>query len=313
MIEQLLQQQNQLLSELIVTLRELKPQAPPSLNMQFPIEEFADFDWAQIGARVVKYDDDGPTVVERDGHQYRRRSPQNKFAPAVWFSRCTGKDDQGNANAYEKLVSFVEIKDDQVDPISAKAKQAINRAASALKSAPASTETSTIAKTNDPSAELRQKQALVASIKDELERLKLKDGSQPVRQLVEEEWQCEWSPTIWLEASVSQLKAMLTKLQGYVSNSSEAKKPVKLDHTVFWETLFSGGISREVGNEIIKRHTQGGATNWETAQANLLFRVALKQYQLGNDIAQAVLQQAGGDFIAAKELLEEQFNQQVAA
>ena len=322
MIEQLLQQQNQLLGELIATLRELKPQAPLALNMQFPIEEFAHFDWAQIGARVVKHDEDGPTVVERDGHQYRRRSPQNKFTPAVWYSRCVGKDDQGNANAYEKLVSFVEIKDDQVDPISAKAKQAMNRASAAQASAASAATTETAAATKPAetaTAELRQKQALVASVQKELERLKLKDGSQPVRKLIEEEWQCEWSANIWFEASTQQLKEMLVKLQGYVSNASNANeadkqdKAFKLDHTLFWETLFSAGMSRETGKEIVRRHTANGVTNWQTAQANLIFRITLNQLNLGTDVAQAVLKQAGNDFELATRLLKEQFQQQAAA
>lgn len=44
MLEQLLKQQNELLTELIATIRALKPPAPPTLNMVFPLEEFAGFE-----------------------------------------------------------------------------------------------------------------------------------------------------------------------------------------------------------------------------------------------------------------------------
>ncbi|NJR71148.1 MAG: hypothetical protein HC771_22815 [Synechococcales cyanobacterium CRU_2_2] len=88
------------------------------------IEAFASFDWASIGAVVVATDGDGPTVVEFQGEVFKRRSPQNKFDPAVWYSRSLGKDDAGTQQ-YQKLVVFKDLGGDAVDPINSKAKNAI--------------------------------------------------------------------------------------------------------------------------------------------------------------------------------------------
>lgn len=77
-------------------------QAP---NYQRPLEDFADFDWASINATVDQVDRYGAAIVSWRGQQFIRRSPSNKFGEAIWFSRHSGKTDDGE-NKYERLVTF---------------------------------------------------------------------------------------------------------------------------------------------------------------------------------------------------------------
>lgn len=93
-------------------------------NLQEPnytkdISEYKGFDWNSIGATVIKEDRDGPTHVEWGSALWLRRSPSNKYGPAIWFSRAAGKDAEGN-NKYLKLITFKEISN--VDPVSEKAR-----------------------------------------------------------------------------------------------------------------------------------------------------------------------------------------------
>jgi hypothetical protein len=79
------------------------------------------FDWSSIGAGVLKEDEDGVSSVEWNGQVFTRRSPNNRFDAAIWFSRCVGKDSDGN-NRYVRLISFKVASD--AEPIAAKAKKA---------------------------------------------------------------------------------------------------------------------------------------------------------------------------------------------
>lgn len=92
-------------------------------NIQQPIGDYPNFDWSKIGARVLRTDADGASVVEHNGRIYKRRSPDNKYEACIWFSRCTGKDESGD-NRYETLISFETIKDD-VEPLGHKARKAL--------------------------------------------------------------------------------------------------------------------------------------------------------------------------------------------
>ena len=74
-------------------------------NYQYDLAAFQRFNWESIGATVTERDRYGATVVSWGGHDYIRRSPQNKFGEAIWFSRCTGKDENGE-NAYQQLITF---------------------------------------------------------------------------------------------------------------------------------------------------------------------------------------------------------------
>jgi len=89
-------------------------------DIREPIQNYSTFDWSSIGAEVLRNDQDGPSVVRWNGKIFKRRSPSNKFAPSIWFSRCVGKAEDG-ANLYETLISFDIISDD-VEPVNPKAR-----------------------------------------------------------------------------------------------------------------------------------------------------------------------------------------------
>lgn len=91
-----------------------KPVAP---NLTRPMEEYAGFDWASIGADIVKTDNDGPTHIQHNGMLYTRRSPVNKYDPAIWYSAPAGKDAEGNTE-YVRLVTFKHFGD--ADPLPSK-------------------------------------------------------------------------------------------------------------------------------------------------------------------------------------------------
>lgn len=84
-------------------------------DYQYDLSAFPNFDWNIIGASVVHSDRYGAAAVTYCGHTYIRRSPQNKFGEAIWFSRCTGKGENGE-NAYSRLITFKNISK-SVEPI----------------------------------------------------------------------------------------------------------------------------------------------------------------------------------------------------
>jgi len=99
------------------TLARASASEQPEPNYIKPLADYTAFDWASIGASIVAADPDGPTHVEWNGALYTRRSPVNKFEPALWFSRAAGKDAEGIIK-YLRLITFREIKD--ADPINPK-------------------------------------------------------------------------------------------------------------------------------------------------------------------------------------------------
>ena len=107
------------LEKIASALTRLVPDIAP--NYQFPLESFKTFDWSIIDAEVVKFDQYSAAIVRWNGKEFLRRSPSNKYGAAVWFSRCTGKNDDGS-NQYEKLITFKPTSDRNVEPISEKAR-----------------------------------------------------------------------------------------------------------------------------------------------------------------------------------------------
>jgi|SRR5215510_8520344 len=103
-------------------LRQIAIASNPAPNYQRPLSEYLMFDWSSIGATVLNRDGDGVTAVEWNGQVFTRRSPSNKFADAVWFSRHIGQDSDGNKR-YARLITFRALSD--AEPIAAKAKKAI--------------------------------------------------------------------------------------------------------------------------------------------------------------------------------------------
>jgi ssDNA-binding DdrB-like protein len=126
---QRISEQNEILSMIAASLqgveshlRQMAISSNPAPNYQRPLSEYLTFDWDSIGATVLNRDGDGATAVEWNGQVFTRRSPNNKFDAAVWFSRCVGKDADGN-NRYARLISFKAVS--EAEPIAAKAKKAI--------------------------------------------------------------------------------------------------------------------------------------------------------------------------------------------
>ena len=78
-------------------LVENKETTEPELEKS--LSEYKNFDWKTIGAKVIETDMDGVALVEWRGKIYRRRSPDNKFSPAIWYSRKEGDE-------YKKLITF---------------------------------------------------------------------------------------------------------------------------------------------------------------------------------------------------------------
>jgi hypothetical protein len=94
----------------------IAPVSTAAPNYQRPLETFARFDWESIGATVERSDQYGAAVVSWRGLQFVRRSPSNKFKEIIFFSRCVGKDDDGN-NKYERLISFKAVSKVEVEPL----------------------------------------------------------------------------------------------------------------------------------------------------------------------------------------------------
>lgn len=74
-------------------------------NYQIPLPQWSSFNWESIGAVVERADNHGAAIVSWRGQIFTRRSPENKFGPTIFFSRCIGKDERGE-NQYERLVTF---------------------------------------------------------------------------------------------------------------------------------------------------------------------------------------------------------------
>jgi hypothetical protein len=103
-------------------LREMSISSNPAPNYRRPLSDYQDFDWASIGAIVLKEDSDGATEVEWNGQVFTRRSPQNSYDAAIWYSRSVGKDSDGK-NKYLRLITFKAPSES--GPIAVKAKKAI--------------------------------------------------------------------------------------------------------------------------------------------------------------------------------------------
>lgn len=112
------------LEKIADTLERIAPTSTNAPNYQYPLESFTTFDWASIGAAIVQSDQYGPAIVNWRGQQYLRRSPSNKFDPAIWFSRCVGKDDSGE-NRYERLVTFKPLSKTEVEPVPDKVRRLV--------------------------------------------------------------------------------------------------------------------------------------------------------------------------------------------
>jgi len=106
-----------------------RAQGPAELNLVRPLAEYPRFDWGSIDASVLKADQFGPTHVEHGGYVYTRRSPQNKFGEAIWYSRATGKAEDGTTS-YARLITFKKLA--EAEPLGDKVVQAVKAAMPAI-------------------------------------------------------------------------------------------------------------------------------------------------------------------------------------
>lgn len=120
---QVQERQTAALERIAIALERLAPEAGAP-NWQKPLTKFKTFDWSSIGASVVQSDPYGPAIVEWGGKQFVRRSPDNKFGAAVWFSRATGGKDAEGRNLYERLITFKAPQ--EVEPVGRKASGQLN-------------------------------------------------------------------------------------------------------------------------------------------------------------------------------------------
>lgn len=98
------------------SIQHLVPVSTAAPNYQQPLESFAQFDWSTIAATVERSDQYGAAIISWRGLQFVRRSPSNKFGEAIWFSRCTGKGEDGE-NRYERLITFKAVSRVEVEPL----------------------------------------------------------------------------------------------------------------------------------------------------------------------------------------------------
>jgi hypothetical protein len=102
----LLVAQSRLLARISDTLDQIAANtAPAAPNYRRPYADFVNFDWATVGAVITARDGDGVSAVEWNGYDFTRRAGVGKFGKAIWFSRPTGKDAEGN-HTYVRLITF---------------------------------------------------------------------------------------------------------------------------------------------------------------------------------------------------------------
>ncbi len=94
-------------------------------NYRYDLKKFPTFDWSSIHAEVERKDRYGAATVIWQGKRYVRRSPENGFGAAIFFTRCIGKSENGH-NQYERLITFEALNNLQVRPISREAEAEIN-------------------------------------------------------------------------------------------------------------------------------------------------------------------------------------------
>ena len=71
------------LERIAEAVERLAPASTAAPNYTYPLESFSSFDWASINATVVQSDQYGAAIVSWKGQQFVRRSPSNKFDPAI--------------------------------------------------------------------------------------------------------------------------------------------------------------------------------------------------------------------------------------
>jgi len=111
------------LHRIAVALETLAMANAPAPNFAKPIETYKNFDFETIGATVKATDGSGAIALEWGGYTWTRRSPQNKFSEAIWFSRPLGKAEDGSVK-YARLITFRKF--NEAEPLPRKTEAAAN-------------------------------------------------------------------------------------------------------------------------------------------------------------------------------------------
>ena len=123
----------EILEQSALLVREAQSPPRPAPNYRAVLEEFNNYDWLSIGAEIEMTDKYGVASVIWNGdcaprtgkaNRYKRLSPQNSYGAVIFYSRCIGKDKQGN-NQYERLITFEPLENLEAEPISRKAEHII--------------------------------------------------------------------------------------------------------------------------------------------------------------------------------------------
>lgn len=112
-----------LLERIAIALERMAPRESAP-NLVYDMTEWKSYDWSALGATVLVRDKDGPAIVEWGGNRYTRRSPNNGWGAAVFYSRCIGTDETGK-KLYDRLIAFKELPKN-AKPISREAEAYIN-------------------------------------------------------------------------------------------------------------------------------------------------------------------------------------------
>lgn len=104
-------------AERIANALEAQVQAQPAPDLQYHLRDYPGFDWSTIGAEVIKRDKHGAIAVKYCGRIYTRRNPQNKYGPAIWYSRNAGSN--GEKTVYDCLIKFDDF-EPAADPLNPK-------------------------------------------------------------------------------------------------------------------------------------------------------------------------------------------------
>ena len=111
-----------LLERIANALERMAPSNSSAPNLVYDLSQYEHFDWEAIGATVAVVDEGGPALVTWGGNTFKRRSPNNKYGAAIFYSRCVGKEN--GENIYERLITFKEMST-SVEPLSRKAETAL--------------------------------------------------------------------------------------------------------------------------------------------------------------------------------------------
>jgi hypothetical protein len=105
----------------IESLVQAQAAAAPPKTFTYPIDRFKGFDFGALGIEVIERDSQGEAArLAYQGDLYTRRSPENKFAPVIYFSKAVGKNDEG-VNLYQRLIEFKTFSDvEQISPKAAR-------------------------------------------------------------------------------------------------------------------------------------------------------------------------------------------------